>query len=413
MNRLLIGLLVPVALFLACKGQRPATPSQPAGPEWVRVDTAAEYSVLTTDPEAGDISYRLDWGDEDTSDWTGWFPSGTEVAVKHAWPGSGNRPVRAQARDTRGNLSEWSAGRVVHVLPEPGYPTVPDTTIELGFESGGIVAEPDGQYVFVSARDKPVLAVIRTSDNNVTQMPSVDMSSIAVSPDAQFLYGLGAYLYKLRSSDGAPVDSAEVGGFFAEDLAVTPDGQFLYVDCEDIVSGSVQVWRTSKLEKVAKIVLDDYAHPTCIAFSPDGSYAYVCLADGGAVAVVRTLDNTVTDQIQVGWCPFGIASLPSGDYVYVASNVGRDVSVIRTTDNCMVAAIPVDSELYDPLVSAAPNCEFVYVTSEYGGVSVIETTSNTVVGTIACDAGVGVAPLPDGSRIYALSESGTVTVLGF
>jgi len=224
MNRLLIGLLFATALFLACKGQRPATPAEPAGPEWVRVNTAAEYSVLATDPEAGDISYRLDLGDGDTSGWTGWFPSGTEVAMKHAWTAKGNRSILAQARDTRGDMSEWSAERVVHVLPEPGYPTVPDTTTELGFEPGDIVAEPDGQYVFVSALDKPVLAVIRTCDNHVTEVPSVSMFSIAVSPDAQFIYGRGVdlCLYKLRLSDSALVGAVNVEGLLKGDLEVRP-----------------------------------------------------------------------------------------------------------------------------------------------------------------------------------------------
>ena len=411
MNCRSVALLALGAVLVGCRGGRPDAPVFVQRQEWTRIGMLTDVSVLSTDADGDDVSYRFDWSNGDTSDWTGWFPSATAIQVSHAWPGAGSYHVRAQARDPRDNRSAWSEGWTAHVLPEPGYPSARLATIDLGFEAGDIEAAPDGQHVFVCG-GAGVLAIISTSDNRVSTVPCVPMYSIALSRDGQFIYGRGTGLYKLNAADGTFVDSAHVGRYLY-DVGVTPDGMYLYAPYADTISERLYVFRAADLEKMAEFEWD-YDGPSCVTFSRDGRFAYISLYEVASVAVVRTADNTEVMRVPVLSEPVGLAALPDRDYIYVAHEDSRSVAIIRSTDNHLVGCIPIlGGPTYEPLVSAAPSSEFVYVTLCMSGLSVIETRTNTEVATIDVPADAGIAPLPDGSRVYALSHSGIVTILGF
>ena len=416
MKRLYVGLLILASLFIGCRGSRPTTPLRVEGPVWVRLDSTASFAFQTTDPEGKEVSYRLEWGSGDTSEWTGWFQSGAEVMMQHAWSARGNHPVRVQAQDGLGNRSDWSDPLTVHVLPEPGYPTVRATTIVLPFEPSDLVASPDGQYVFAACEYDDVLGVIRTSDNSFSEVPCIAMSAMTMTPDGRYLLGRSDYdenLCKVRLPDYAIAGTAYIGNG-AEGFAVTPSGKFLYVTYEDEDSSCLLVFRVSDLEQVAVVDLGDFYGPVAVAFSRDGRYAYVSLYELGSVAVVRTEDNALVGTIPVHSYPVGLAALPGKDYLYVANSEGMDVSVIRTTDNRAVALVPIPGDWsWFEQVYAAPSSEFVYVPDEDNGIiHVIGTSGNTVIGGIRYAGYSHLAPLPDGSRIY-WSDGDKLVVLGF
>ena len=99
-------------------------------------------------------------------------------------------------------------------------------------------------------------------------------------------------------------------------------------------------------------------------------------------------------------------------YAYVTSFYENNVSVIQTSDNTVVDTIAVGTYPYGLAVS--PGGSRVYVANLGSNtVSVIQTLDNTVVATVPVgDGPISVAVSPDGSRLYVTNQnSGTVSVL--
>jgi len=100
----------------------PNTPFIPSGPTPVYADYSWEYMSGTTDPEAHNVFYRWDWGDELT-EWIGPYESGQDVTEGHSWLNPGDYDIRVQAKDDPngdhdpedGLESPWSDYFLVHV----------------------------------------------------------------------------------------------------------------------------------------------------------------------------------------------------------------------------------------------------------------------------------------------------------
>ncbi len=82
--------------------------------------------------------------------------------------------------------------------------------------------------------------------------------------------------------------------------------------------------------------------PTGVAFTPDGTHAYVVANNvSSSVSVIATATNTVVATVTVNW-PFAVAVSPNGQDVYVSKEDGTNkVRVIATATNTKAAAIPV------------------------------------------------------------------------
>ena len=112
--------------------------------------------------------------------------------------------------------------------------------------------------------------------------------------------------------------------------------------------------------------------------------------------------------------PFKIAYDPINKNMYVANFKGN-VSVINTTTNKVVGTIPVQGQLFD--IEYDPVNQRMYVTSqaigtEKGSVSVIDTRTNTVIGSpIAVDKPNGIAYDPEHERMYVTHSKGAVSVI--
>jgi hypothetical protein len=91
--------------------QAPTTPSAPAGPASGVTNTIYSFAAAATDPEGGALQYCYDWGDGVISAWGAFSRS-------HAWSAGGQYCIKAQARDSQGVVSGWSAcGSITISLP--------------------------------------------------------------------------------------------------------------------------------------------------------------------------------------------------------------------------------------------------------------------------------------------------------
>ena len=81
--------------------------------------------------------------------------------------------------------------------------------------------------------------------------------------------------------------------------------------------------------------------PAGVAFTPDGTHAYVANFGSNTVSVIATATNTVVATVIVN-SPFAVAVSPNGQDVYVSKLDGTGkVRVIATATNTKVAVIPV------------------------------------------------------------------------
>lgn len=202
-------------------------------------------------------------------------------------------------------------------------------------------------------------------------------------------------------------------------IAFTPDGTTAYVTNQR--DDTISVIDTATSTVIHTIAVGD--RPILVEFTPDGTRAYVTNAFGDTVSVIDKESNTVIATIPVGEFPFGIAigNTPLGPRAYVANTglvaPGNTVSVIdvdsnsptynMVIDTITVGLVPID-------VAITPDGLSVYVTNAGDNtVSIIDTVTNTVTTVLAGiePSGVGTGITPFGPRAYVENfTSNTITV---
>ena len=163
--------------------------------------------------------------------------------------------------------------------------------------------------------------------------------------------------------------------------------------------------------------------PKWVAVAPDGSRAYVTMTDppgsgpaAGAIAVIDTGTNTLTDTIAVGILPSGVVVAPDGRHAFVPNlQHGHGVvSVIDATTNAVIDSITVTAPTGRPQgVAITPDGRHLYVAAEgadgvgQDAVKIIDTTTKATIGSIAlspCESAAAITP--DGRFVYVLDISG-------
>src|SRR5207302_1077086 len=153
------------------------------------------------------------------------------------------------------------------------------------------------------------------------------------------------------------------------------------------------------------------APPAGIAVDPAAARVYVANSSDRTVSVLDTATDTVAATVPVGTRPLGIAVNPDGTRVYVTNSDDGTVSVLDTATRSVVATVAVGASPVG--VAFAPSGGRVYVANQcgtdascaFGGgtVSAIDTTTNTVVATIA----VGQGPVAFGPFIAPVTTTST------
>ncbi|UCD63732.1 MAG: carboxypeptidase regulatory-like domain-containing protein [Candidatus Zixiibacteriota bacterium] len=82
------------------------------GPEEGLPEIEYTFTFESSDPDGDDVYYFVDWGDGDTADWVGPYTCGEPVALRHTWLTPGSRYIRAKARDTHYQESDFSEHRI-------------------------------------------------------------------------------------------------------------------------------------------------------------------------------------------------------------------------------------------------------------------------------------------------------------
>jgi hypothetical protein len=102
-----------VSVVTSLPNRSPNVPQILSGPDTAWIDSECTFSATGTDPDNDSLALRFDWGDGDFSNWLGLLPSGGAVADSYTWPDTGSYSVRVMAKDSKGLISDWSAGRPI------------------------------------------------------------------------------------------------------------------------------------------------------------------------------------------------------------------------------------------------------------------------------------------------------------
>ena len=198
------------------------------------------------------------------------------------------------------------------------------------------------------------------------------------------------------------VATVPVGGR-VHDIAVSPDGEYVYVARSDSV-----VVINGRHHIVARIPVSGPAKS--LAMDADGKQLFVVDYDG-SVLVVDTRDYTT--QTLWGGCASDVVVSPDGRHLYAAHNQDADggangvVSVIDIACATTVATVPVNDVA---TLTISPDGSRLYAVSsdrrtyyQYpaGSLTIIDTASHAVVETLA----VGACPetvttSPDGAYLH-------------
>jgi len=146
-----------------------------------------------------------------------------------------------------------------------------------------------------------------------------------------------------------------------------------------------------------------HANAYDVAFNTDGSYAYV--SGDSPMQVINTTTYGITATIDVGMGR--LAAMPNSNYIYEADFANAKIFKIDTSNNTKleIAAYADTSG-----IAITPDGRYVYVGRAFASMLIIDTTTDTVMGTV--DAGFGnynVAINSAGTRAYA--QCGDVNVI--
>jgi len=88
---------------------RPEKPDKPSGRTSIRPKVPHKYTFVGLDGDYNDrLSYRIDWGDGQSTDWLGPYNSGESIEVKHSYLKRGDYEIRYKTKDNSGVESEFS-----------------------------------------------------------------------------------------------------------------------------------------------------------------------------------------------------------------------------------------------------------------------------------------------------------------
>ncbi len=262
-------------------------------------------------------------------------------------------------------------------------------TIQVGEQPSGIAITPDGAFVYVVNNVSKTISVIDTQTNIVaTTIPFADpILAIAMNPNGRFAYVTmgsppGGPLRNLIGvvdiSSNTVVATIPLGELDsgAEDLAVTPDGRFVYVPTTGAISGGNIFVISTETNTVVDVIPSSLVHR--IAFTPDGAFAYLTeVVIEGKILVLDTATKTIVAEIQVrapntGGYPNGVVISPDGAFAYVTAF--DDLKIIDVATRTVVATrtLPFATEVVSNL-ALTPDSSYLYATSGLGPMMVFDT----------------------------------------
>lgn len=212
-------------------------------------------------------------------------------------------------------------------------------TIPVGSHPTQILITNDGKFALIFHQSNDGLWIITTKDNQVinkiqsiTGIPLYNPSNNKIYISAIFT----PYVIVMKPEDQSVIKKIAVGGR-PLNIALTPDGKFLYV--ANSILNEVQKINTGTDSIVNTIPNID----TCrgIAITPNGKYAYVTNVVSSKVTIINLQNDKIVKIISVGRMPTTIIMNKYNDCAYVSNQGESSISVIDLKKQEVIKTISV------------------------------------------------------------------------
>jgi YVTN family beta-propeller protein len=216
-------------------------------------------------------------------------------------------------------------------------------TVHTGRGPQGLALSPNGQFLYIAQSLDDTVLVLSTSDFSARKsIPTAGSpGDIAIFPDGQLLYvACRDRIDIIRTADDTITESVSAVREPAG-LALTPDGRRLYVT--NVSQGTLTVINTRDLTLSAVVDLGSSFGPSGIRVAPGGDFLYVAGLSSTKILALDTRDLTIKASIDLGLQPSSIAFSPDGTFAYVQHAREGVLSEIRTSDHRLTGRKPYGS----------------------------------------------------------------------
>lgn len=285
--------------------------------------------------------------------------------------------------------------------------TVEGQPIHVGKEPRGIVISPNGASAYVTNFLDDTVSVINTATKAVTTTIALRQAKeqkgpqgIAIAPDGARVYVVNGFdnsVSVIDTNTNSVLKNIAAVGTEPQEIALTHDGKRAYVT--SFATNSVTVLDLTTNTAVATVAVGNT--PDGVAVSPDDTRVYVAnynfnnVVGGDSVSVIDNTANppiTVGDPLSVGFRPVKIAFSPDGTRAYVSSSATTTVEVIDTAAVSRLSGILTFDEPNGLVVGPKGKRLYVALFGRNGGAREVEVLSPITSATIALIT-VGNGPL--------------------
>jgi len=313
-----------------------------------------------------------------------------------------------------GNTYTWTNDRPDIGTPANGVDSVPafralingnvpvTATVTVSPVSAGMA------YVMNNAAQ--TISVINTFTNTLdTTISSGGNGPVSetLSPDYTKLYVLNIDNRYYTNNNVAVINTAtnKIENIFSlpewglapASIALNSDGTRLYV--LNFMSGNISVINTQTGAFLGFINIDG-AYPSAMAVSPDGNYIYVTNNKTKylqVVSVINVVSNTVVRQIPI--VPGAGSLLLSPDTTRIYTGVTDTISVVNTVSQSISAGIKTGGPSVGPF-AITPDGSLLYAITGTS-IRIYNAIKNTFAGYVVAGQNPGsLCMSPDGSRLY-------------
>lgn len=175
----------------------------------------------------------------------------------------------------------------------------------------------------------------------------------------------------------------------------------------NVISMDVTVVETATFGVVTSIPLA--TRPLRVAATPDGSTIYV--SNAPVLTAIDTETNAIVGEVTLE-NPMAVVVSPDGSEVYVTDSMRDEVTVVATSDNTVLATIAVEAGSHTEAPVFSAGGAFAYIANRSANtITVIDTDTHSVVEHIAVGASPSwLTPAPDGSRLYSVN-AGSLSIV--
>ena len=294
----------------------------------------------------------------------------------------------------------------------PKNTVITTVTVEPSF---AIVVSPDSKTVYVANYFSSSVSVLDAT-NNYTVKATTSVGSypgyLAISPDGNTLYvscyanpGTVSVIDTTQSS--YPVTATLTAGVYSEGLAVTPDGKELYVTNQGYLSngiqGTVSVFDTSTNALTTTVATG--GAPYLVVFTDHGKQADLLNSAGtGYLQFINTVSGKISSSTGAGgaiFFPDGVVTDSSASTLYITNEANYvtvcDAKTGKGNKQFFVSPdIATEMELGQPAVT--PNGKYMYVSYAYNYLT--SSPGNQVVMLDVATGKVVGSPIPVGNDPY-------------